>query len=394
MSYGRRTGISYLASGPVPSSAANAVNVVGMCAGFRKAGFNVSVYSPLPSVIRKRRAALEDGDGIDDELHIEQVYCPGYRGGLWLYKRILGLKLEREGADLVYGRNLWGCETATRLGIPTAVEAHLPVWRRSPASRNAFEAMLQRSSFQGLVVISKALAAEFSKAYPMFEGRIVVAHDGASSCPAPNFPGDERGGRLRVVYTGSLYKGKGMEILAEVARKCTWADFTIVGGRPEEVARWRESIGPGNENMHFVGHVPHEKVRDYVLAADVVVAPYMTSVMAEGGKNDVAKWMSPLKIFEYMAANRPIVASDLPVLREVLTDRVNAILASPDSADSWVDALQELREDPDLAKTITRRARQDFEENYTWEARALRVTEGLGWQPVADGAFCSETVDA
>jgi len=387
MSDGARPGISYLASSPVPSNAANSVNVVGMCSGFAKAGFDVSVYSPVSSVLGKQAADFERDYGLDGTLHLEQVFCPRYRGGLWLYRRILERKLRRDGKEYVYGRNLWGCESASRLGIPTALEAHMPVWQRGRASRDAFEAMIGRNAFRGLVVISNALAREFSKAYPRLEGKIAVEHDAASSCPWPDFPVNAGGRRLQVVYAGSLYSGKGMEILADVARKCPWADFTIVGGQTEEVSRWRAAIGAGNgNNMQFVGHVPHGKVRDYVLAADVVVAPYMSSVMAAGEKNDVAKWMSPLKIFEYMAANRPIVASDLPVLREVLIDRTNALLVSPDSADSWARALRELRDNPGLAVEVARHAREDFETYYTWEARALRVARFLGWKPEVGAA--------
>lgn len=371
--------ITYLASSPVPSVSANSVNVAGMCAGFKAAGYDISIISPVSKVSWKRKTEFPRDYGLRDSLRLEQVYCPRVKGGLWLYRKVLKIKLKSVRPEFVYGRNLWGCETATRLGMLTAFEAHLPVWRRSSASRKAFEAMIARDSFQGLVVISHALAGETLNAYPRLEGKITVAHDGARSCPDPGSPRLGQGNRMRVVYAGSLYQGKGMEILAEVARKCPWADFTVIGGSSEEVARWRSAVD--SDNIRFMGHVPHAKVREHVLEADVAVAPYRTNVMAEGGRNDVSKWMSPLKIFEYMAANRPIVASNLPVLREVLTDRTNALLASPIDTQSWIDALQELRDDPGLAEAISRRARRDFEDHYTWEARALCVAEFLGWGP-------------
>ena len=86
--------------------------------------------------------------------------------------------------------------------------------------------------------------------------------------------------------------------------------------------------------------------------------------------------MSPLKIFEYMASQRPMICSDLPVLREVLNED-NAVLAPPDSADAWVEALKRLRDSRESGDKIASRAFADFEEHYTWDIRAKRVLEGI-----------------
>ena len=74
---------------------------------------------------------------------------------------------------------------------------------------------------------------------------------------------------------------------------------------------------------------------------------------------DVAPWMSPLKIFEAMANGRPILASDLPAVREVLRDGHNALLAPPDDLDAWVDRIRVLQSDPSIGEELAARARQD-----------------------------------
>jgi glycosyltransferase involved in cell wall biosynthesis len=83
--------------------------------------------------------------------------------------------------------------------------------------------------------------------------------------------------------------------------------------------------------------------------------------------------MSPLKIFECMAHAKPIVSSDLPVLREVLTDEVNALLCDPDDIESWVNAIERLRKDQDLRARLAERARLDFDTNYSWAKRADKI---------------------
>ncbi len=91
---------------------------------------------------------------------------------------------------------------------------------------------------------------------------------------------------------------------------------------------------------------------DLLRSYDVLIAPYQEKVCVHGGGGDVATWMSPLKIFEYMAAGRPIVASDLPVLREILEDGRNALLVSPGDVDAWCIALNKLRNHPDIAQSM------------------------------------------
>jgi len=96
-------------------------------------------------------------------------------------------------------------------------------------------------------------------------------------------------------------------------------------------------------------------------------------VSVSSGSMDVSRWMSPLKIFEYMSAGKAILCSDLPVLKEVLTHDRNAWLCTPDRPGEWVEALEHLRDEPGVRRRLGAQARKDFEAKYTWEARAKNV---------------------
>ena len=87
--------------------------------------------------------------------------------------------------------------------------------------------------------------------------------------------------------------------------------------------------------------------------------------------------MSPLKLFEYMAHGLPIVSSDLPVLKEVLEDGRNALLCDPDDIESWISAITQLQHDKLLRRQLSLQARDDFEQNYTWEIRAAKALAPL-----------------
>jgi glycosyltransferase involved in cell wall biosynthesis len=107
-----------------------------------------------------------------------------------------------------------------------------------------------------------------------------------------------------------------------------------------------------------------------------LLAPYQSSVTVPGG-GDVGRWMSPLKIFEYMAAGKAILASDLPVLREILSHGETALLCPPHNIESWIESLNQLQKDPELRALLGNNAKTVFQSQHTWQARAKKVLENI-----------------
>jgi glycosyltransferase involved in cell wall biosynthesis len=149
----------------------------------------------------------------------------------------------------------------------------------------------------------------------------------------------------------------------------------LVGGDPADVERVHRQVDErGLNNVTLTGFVPNADLPQYQAACDVLLMPYQRHVAASSG-GDIARYLSPMKLFEYMACGRPIVSSDLPVLRETLNSD-NAILLSPEDQDAWVLALQALQGDSLRREALGHRVRQDVEQ-YTWEARAQKILENL-----------------
>jgi glycosyltransferase involved in cell wall biosynthesis len=80
-------------------------------------------------------------------------------------------------------------------------------------------------------------------------------------------------------------------------------------------------------------------------------------------------------LFEYLACGRPICSSDLPVLREILSDEI-AILLPPEDVNGWVSAVQNLRENPNYWAELANKSRR-IGEQYSWESRAKKILEGI-----------------
>jgi glycosyltransferase involved in cell wall biosynthesis len=164
-------------------------------------------------------------------------------------------------------------------------------------------------------------------------------------------------------------------MIPPLAARLPEADFHVVGGEQRIVERLRADPSiPKNIRLH--GFVPPADTERLCLAFDVALAPYQHDVRIAGG-GETAAWMSPLKVFGYMAAARPIICSDLPVLREVIEDGRNGLLVPPADPDAWAAALKGLLEDRHLRDRLATAAHADFLSHHTWRQRASRVIEGL-----------------
>jgi len=155
----------------------------------------------------------------------------------------------------------------------------------------------------------------------------------------------------------------------------------IIGGheREDDLARLRALVDQldCNSRVTFTGRVAPVDVAPLLKQADVLILPNPVSAISTA-------FTSPLKLFEYMAAGRPIVASDLPSIREVLTDGHNALLVEPGNPRALTAAVRRLKEDPQTAARLSHQALEDVRE-YTWDRRAARL-ESLFTQAIEASA--------
>jgi glycosyltransferase involved in cell wall biosynthesis len=176
-------------------------------------------------------------------------------------------------------------------------------------------------------------------------------------------------GRIVVGYAGHLYPWKGVDVLLEALAQVPDVRGVIVGGHEQEpdLARLKTLAGRlGIEHrVTFAGLVPPRAVPRLLADADVLVLPNPASVIS-------TRSTSPLKMFEYLAAGRAIVASDLPSIREVLRHDVDSLLVTPGDAAALASVIRRLSQDEALRVRLSRRALESAAD-YTWERRAERL---------------------
>jgi glycosyltransferase involved in cell wall biosynthesis len=378
--------IIYLSSSTIPSRAANSVHVMKMCQAFAVNGHEVALLARRPS----HADAIEAGNdhdyyGVQPIFEISKCPIPeikfigSFLQALWTRRIVSRLPTP----DLFYARRVYSLAAVAHLQRPMILEVHdLP---SNQQMQTVIGRMLHRPNFVRLVTISAALRKAYQGLYPQLpDDKILIAHDGADDpVIKKDYLGDVSGhsaGTFQVGYVGHLYPGRGIEILVDLAAKMPDIDFHIVGGSNEDVRKW-QGVNRRN-NLIFHGFVAPKDVVRYSARFDVTVAPYQSRVLVYGNKGNTVQWMSPLKIFEYMALGKAIVCSDLPVLREVLTNQRNALLVPPDDAEAWTAAIRRLQADDSLRRKLGEAARKDFLTQYSWKMRAQKVIAGLAGKEV------------
>jgi glycosyltransferase involved in cell wall biosynthesis len=381
--------IAVVAPTSLPARRANTVQVMKMTQALAEIGHQVRLAVPGEPPASQAWPILAHHYGLGREFPVEWLpahprlrsYDFGVRAVRWA---------RRWKADLLFTRHPQTAALGSLLGIPTLLEVHdLPKGRFGPILLRRF---LAGRGARRLALITHALAQDLRTRYPIPEAAdfIRIAPDGVDLDRFAGLP-DPRPARQALSrkglslpvspesfiagYTGHLYQGRGTELLLDLAARLPEMTFLCVGGEPDDVIRVHDWISAlGLANVVLTGFVPNAELPTYQAACDVLLAPYQRRVAASSG-GDIARYLSPLKVFEYLACGRAILCSDLPVLREVLHDG-NALLLPPEDAGAWMAALEGLRRDPARRAALGAQARQDVTQ-YTWQARAARVLEGL-----------------
>ncbi len=368
--------IAYFSSSRLPSRSANSVQVMKMCEALAENGHQVELFARSGG-IRADTSSILAKYGVKKHFGINLISAPGcwLAGGvIYGLKTIRSMKRLGFAPDLIYGRNIYALLFAANLGTDIIYEAHVAP---SHVGRVFLERLLlATTACKQLVVISKALNDYYFEKHRRIIKRnvkIIMAPDGASIPQQIVSRPENFLTRPVIGYAGSLFPGKGIEMISEIASAMPECSFRIAGGSPEEIAAMQRR-NPGN--ITFSGHLDHAAIPDFLQQCDILLAPYQRRVTTTtDGAGNIAAWMSPLKIFEYMASHRPIVASRIPAIEEVLCDMSTALLVDPSDTAEWCRAIRLLAADATLRNKLARAAATEISDRYSWKNRARLIID-------------------
>ncbi len=363
-----------------PSTFANNLQVIKMCSAFGRAGVQTTLIVPWRPGTNKRIQGLGTTlwDFFSVQKNFEIRWClfpyPFKRAEQSLYALIvLFYTLITNVRGVIYTRSDWIALFLSLLGNKVVLELH----SNDSQGRTKFITKLAKynRNLIGLICISESLARRITE-FGFPQEKINICHDGVDlELYEPRLEREEARSALKLpldvkiaCHVGHLYEGRGFTTMLEAAVKLPEVLFVMVGGNPSDIERCRQLAKSRNTyNIYFIGYVTHKNVPQYLFAADVLLMPYTKKVSTH-------KYMSPMKLFEYMAAKRPIIASEFPVLHEVLTHKKNAIFISPGDPIALAGAIKSVIEDKSFGEKLGKQALADVQQ-YTWQKRAEKILE-------------------
>lgn len=365
----------------LPSRRANTIQTMKMAQAFTALGHTLQVVVPQNRAEHQPASwdDLAQHYGLQQRFAVDWLPAnPRLRSYDYGFKAVQYAR--HQDADLVFTRLPQAAAIASSLGMETIFEIHdLPRGTLGPWLLRRF---LGGSGARRLVVITQTLGEAISQAItplspPPFT---LIAPDGvdlARYAALPD-PPDARAQlslpqRFTVGYTGHLYAGRGGEMILRLAKQLPEINFLLVGGNQDDVTRLSGDAAELG-NLTLTGFIPNAELPRYQAACDALLMPYQRRVAASSG-GDIARYLSPMKLFEYLACGRTILSSDLPVLREILNEN-NALLLPPDDLDAWASTLSALANDPASVQALAFQARRDAQ-NYDWQTRAARILVNL-----------------
>jgi glycosyltransferase involved in cell wall biosynthesis len=241
------------------------------------------------------------------------------------------------------------------------VDRALAEWVAEKAFRNA----------TALLAVSDQVASYLVRCFPGVRGRVHVVPNGVDPGRFDVRARREPRDTFTVGFVGTLKPWHGLPTLVEafamLHRRDDRARLLIVGDGPER-AGVEDALSKHNllSAARFAGAVDPSDIPGLLARMDVAVAPYP----------DLADfYFSPLKVYEYMAAGLPVVASRVGQLKGLIEDGANGLLCAPGDERALAEALDRLRQDPHLRAGLGRAARETILRGHTWDAVADRILE-------------------
>lgn len=354
----------YISKTSLPSNSANTVHLMKICEEFYKIfgdGFIALVSSKNDSTDNIFNKYGTEKFNIE-EMHINKGKLYSYRFALSAVRYIRRHKIKK-----VITRDPLTALYAALMGIDVVLDLHDDLRHLCGRAYHMFKFkyIIQKNNLQ-FCSISQRLKSYYISNYSKIYKKIVVLPDGVTLDNFKTLTSDNVliNDTASVGYLGKFTTGKGIDTIINVAGKCPEHRFYMYGGTREEAEKETGLTVP--DNIVFGGFIDNNRVPEIISNMDILLLPNKANQRCNG--DFIGEFTSPMKMFEYMASGRPIIASDIPVLREVLNES-NCYFADQDNVESWVKCIEYVSSNKSAALLKASHAKKEVEK-FTWKKRA------------------------
>lgn len=312
--------INYIHFSSIPSSLPSSLQVVKTCESFSKNNYDVTLIKPgtgykFVSISNyynlKSKFSVKEFKSIDKfpqglNFYLYCFYCLNYV-----------LKITN---CITITRNYFICYLLLLFKKKVILEIHHDTEVESRITKFILKYLnfFNKRNLLKIIAISNAVKNLFIKKYKVNPNKITVLPSGSSlRVNYQNYYNNSS--RLKVGYFGSLSSSKGIDTFIKLSKIDKDNDYYIYGGSKIEINNLRKKNS--NKNLHLNEYISYKKLPNIMIKMDVLTIPYKSYVKSAGEVDDISKYTSPLKLFDYLAVGKMIIASDLTVFREIINNK-------------------------------------------------------------------------
>lgn len=365
----------YIANARMPTEKAHGIQIAKMCEAFVEEGIDLTLVVPRRVTEKK---TMEEYYGLRVPIKLIRLpvidWYTGGRIGYFIssfsfmisYSFFLWLKKIKKEKFIIYtvDTDNYSSSALAFLALPLFSEMH-GAKPKTLAQKILFRAI------KGIIAINNIIVEELKSNFPHSSTKYLVEPNGVDlSRFTPTCNREEARKKLKlpldipiVLYVGRFFEWKGLEIVPQAAARSSSFRWQMVGGTEADFSRLVKQDLP--DNMFFSGDRPHEEMPLWLAAADTLL------VLGTTRDKQSYRYTSPMKLFEYLLAERPIVASRTPAITQIVSDR-EVIFYEPDNAQDLAKAVEQAITKKDNTSSLLEEA---FEKGrkFSWQARASRI---------------------
>ncbi len=362
--------IFYIADISLPSTSAYAIHVLKICDRFKDV-YNTNLLIPYIDPVYRSKKIKKDFR-LKNDIKINGILKKCTKINFiqrieFAFKVLLFLKKEKKiRVSLIYSRSIITSILLSLFQIKNVLEIHHDL---QSFTKIIFNFLYFKFLNKNLLIV--LLHNNLKKILPKKFDKFIILDDAVELRDFLKRKIIKKNNLFSCSYFGSLTRGKGVELISKLSKKLPKVHFDIYG---DTNFLYDKKLLNTSSNMRFFGHINYSEVLKKMSSYDVVLMPYLNRVTVRSKNLDTAKFMSPLKLFEYMAGAKIIIASKLPVYSHILKNNYNSILLPNNKLNLWVKKINEINKNISKFKYLQKNAFKNVQK-YSWRNRVKNILD-------------------
>ena len=333
--------ISYISNSSCPSHLPSSLQIVKTCEYLSKYGNQVFLILPNTSSFNVKISNFYNVKYKFELIRLAKFKKFPIGLDYYLFSLLSFLKAKKI-SKLIITRNFFVIFLCSLFNVKCTIELHNDIKNESRIVRFIFNYLnvLNSKSISKIICISQGVKKKYIKDFDLQNNKKIIVLPSGSSLNI-KYKNSLNKKKLNLGYFGTINPSRGIDIILKLAQMDKLNNYYIFGGSKEQVEDLKKKHRL--KNLFLTSHLNYKKVQIKISNMDVLLMPYSNKVTVSGNVSDTTKFMSPLKLFDYMSAGKLIISSDIEVLREIVNENQCIFVKNYLNPMSWMLEIKKIK---------------------------------------------------